>query len=452
MAKLPKSALTPQQEAAITRLFEHDSTFMVAPLGFGKCVIGQTALQELYLAGAFKRALVIAPLRVVTSTWEVEARHWDHLDAGLFVSAVGGPKQRAAAVASKSPIVMVNFESAAALIKEHGAAFDALLVDELTWLKSSGGELFKVMRPWSKKLKWRAGLTATPVAEHGSDLYGQALILDSGRALGTRREGFMQTYFVPLDYKGYSWGLREGAATQIAQALRGLLYVVDGAEYEATLPPIDDVTLVSVMSPAGCELYEQMSKEGVIEHYGVVAPNEAVRSGKKLQIASGGLYRSADELEKELVWTDPDMRRANVVQDYADSCDEPLIITYTFGFQLQELMRRFPTAPVLGGGRNCTHQDIAAFNAGDIPVLIGHPRSFGMGLNLQGACRTMLHYSPIQSADRYRQVIGRIRRRGQKADVVRRVSFVSDATEELTTLKALLKKETDERALMRALA
>lgn len=450
--KLSKSLLTGQQNDAITRLFEYDSTFMVAPLGFGKCVIGMTALQELYQAGVFKRALVIAPLRVVTSTWATEAHKWGHLNPSLFVSAVGGQKQRAAAISCGAPVVMVNFESAAQLIGECPSVFDALLVDELTWLKSSGGELFKVMRPWSRKLAWRAGLTATPVAEHGSDLYGQALILDGGRALGTRREAFMNKYFVPLDYKGYNWGLKDGAAAGLAAALRGLLYVVDGSEYEDTLPPIDDVTVSTPLSDSARRLYDLMSAEGVIEDLGVVAPNEAVRAGKCLQISSGGLYRSADELEKELVWSDPECRRATAVQDFVLGCREPVIITYTFGFQLSELMARFPDAPVLGGGGTCTQRDIAAFNEGDIPVLIGHPRSFGMGLNLQGACRTMLHYSPIQSADRYRQVIGRIRRRGQQADVVRRVSFVAGGTGEESTLRALLRKGADEQLLMSALS
>ena len=88
-----------------------------------------------------------------------------------------------------------------------------------------------------------------------------------------------------------------------------------------------------------------------------------------------------------------------------------------------------------------------AFNAGEIPVLLGHPKSFGMGLNLQGACRTMIHYSPIYSGDRYRQVIGLIHRRGQTQQV-RRVSFFAPGTVEEKTMAALARKERDEAAFM----
>jgi SNF2 family DNA or RNA helicase len=70
-----------------------------------------------------------------------------------------------------------------------------------------------------------------------------------------------------------------------------------------------------------------------------------------------------------------------------------------------------------------------------------------MGLNLQGACRTMIHYSPMYSADRYRQCIGRIHRRGQTQEV-KRVSFYAPGTVEEGIIAALGRKERDEAAFM----
>ena len=87
---LTKECLTEAQQAAITRLYEKDRTLLVGGLGFGKCVVGLTALQELLRDGALKRVLVLAPMRVVTSTWMEEIRKWDHLDPTLMVSAIGG--------------------------------------------------------------------------------------------------------------------------------------------------------------------------------------------------------------------------------------------------------------------------------------------------------------------------------------------------------------------------
>ena len=118
-----------------------------------------------------------------------------------------------------------------------------------------------------------------------------------------------------------------------------------------------------------------------------------------------------------------------------------------FRSQLEALLGVFPGAPVLGVGGSCTAEDLVRFNRGEIQVLLGHPKSFGMGLNLQGACRTMIHFSPMYSADRYRQVIGRIHRRGQ-SQAVRRVSFFAPDTVEERIISALVRKEQDEAAFM----
>jgi SNF2 family DNA or RNA helicase len=59
----------------------------------------------------------------------------------------------------------------------------------------------------------------------------------------------------------------------------------------------------------------------------------------------------------------------------------------------------------------------------------------------------MIHYSPMYSADRYRQCIGRIHRRGQTQEV-KRVSFYAPGTVEEGIIAALGRKERDEAAFM----
>jgi superfamily II DNA or RNA helicase len=109
---LTKECLTEAQQAAISRLYETDRTLFIGGLGFGKCVVALTAMQELLRDGVLGRVLVLAPLRVVTSTWMQEIHAWDHINPALVVSAVGGAKARKAALQSKAGIVCINFESA----------------------------------------------------------------------------------------------------------------------------------------------------------------------------------------------------------------------------------------------------------------------------------------------------------------------------------------------------
>lgn len=446
--KLDKSLLTLEQQAAITRLFEHDQTLLVAGLGFGKAVVGLTALQELLDADAFRRVLVLAPLRVATSTWASEVHKWSHLRPELVAIACGGEQARHAAIESCKPIVVINFESAVQLIEEAGADyFDAMLIDELTKLKATGGALFKTLRRWVKKLKWRAGMTATPVAEFGGDIYGQALLLDDGKALGTRKDAFMQEFFTPLDFKGYNWALRPGADKRIAARLSGLLYRADDTGYLDSLPELVDRLIAVPLTSEARYVYNTLQKESIFE--AVVAPNEAVKAGKLAQIAAGGLYMNDDD-ERTLYWEDEDRTRMKVLVELVRELNTPVIITYTYGFQLDELVQQWPDAPVLGGKGRATAKDLEAFNRGGVPVLIGHPKSMGMGLNLQGACHTLIHLSPLYSADMYKQTVGRIHRRGQTQPCTR-ISLYSPDTVEDRILSSLVRKAADEKNFMSAL-
>lgn len=445
---LSHTFLTESQQAGITHLYENDRTMFVGGLGFGKCVVGLTAITELVRAGELKRVLVIAPLRVVESTWLPEANKWDHLDWRMVVSAVGGEESRKRALKSGAPIVCINFESTKQILEQAramGVKFDGFLIDELSCLKGCGGALFRTLRHWVKDMRWRVGMTATPVAENAEDMYAQALLLDDGEALGTRYEVFQNKYFIQSDYKGYSWVLREGAAEQICSRVQKLVYRADDSSYLAALPDLHDEQIEVPLGVEGSALYAEMQNKMLIKSLDVVGKNSAVVAGKLAQIASGGLYRGDD---RELVWEDPDGARLEAVTWWVRRHrGEPVIITYQYAFQLQALKSVYSDAPVLGVGGNCSAKDLERFNSGEIPVLLGHPKSFGMGLNLQGACRTMLHYSPMYSADRYRQVIGRIHRRGQTQDV-RRVSFFAPGTVEEKIISALERKELDEAAFM----
>ena len=60
---LNEQDLTPAQQDAVERLYNHDSTLLIAGLGFGKAIVGLTAMQELLDEGVLTRILVLAPKR-----------------------------------------------------------------------------------------------------------------------------------------------------------------------------------------------------------------------------------------------------------------------------------------------------------------------------------------------------------------------------------------------------
>jgi SNF2 family DNA or RNA helicase len=79
---------------------------------------------------------------------------------------------------------------------------------------------------------------------------------------------------------------------------------------------------------------------------------------------------------------------------------------------LAELQRRYPRAETLDAPNV-----IDRWNAGEIELLLVHPKSAGHGLNLQfGGCR-MVFFALPWSLELYEQTIGRLHRSGQRHDV-----------------------------------
>lgn len=447
-ALLPESLLTPEQNEAIDRLFEHDETLLIAGVGFGKAIVGLTAARDLLAAGEVRRVLVLAPLKVATLTWGTEPAKWAHIRDDLVAVACGAPTRRNAAVASGARVVVTNFENAVWMLENHGDQFDALLIDEITKLKTVSGTAAKKLRYWVKGLKWRAGMSASPVAESGADIYGQALLLDLGKALGTRKQAFLEKYLVPVDYERRKWVLPPGGELAMALPLQRLVYYANDASYREGLPRLDVRVRELALPEAGQALYDTLARNKVLPEQGVVARSAGVLTNKLYQIAAGGLY-AGDAEDRELVWFDPykiDWACDVVARLPQMHC---AVIVYTYTFELDELRKRFPTAPVLGGGAKFTDRDLAAWSKRHHKVLLMHPKSAAHGLNLQYGGHTLIQLSPIWGADPAAQIVGRLRRRGQPSDVVTQHVAVARGTKDEDALAGLEFKGGEEDRAMK---
>ena len=65
--------LRPYQDEAADFLYERDRAMILAPVGAGKTAITLTAMRDAINDGLAKRFLVVAPKRVCTDVWPVEA-------------------------------------------------------------------------------------------------------------------------------------------------------------------------------------------------------------------------------------------------------------------------------------------------------------------------------------------------------------------------------------------
>jgi len=409
--------LRPYQDEAADFLYERDRAMILAPVGAGKTAITLTAMQAMVKDGYASRFLVLAPKRVCTDVWPIEARKWA-LELHCR-TAVGTPRSRGEALDSDAHIVAINYDNIGWLAEQDLSTFDAIVFDELTKLKNPSGTRFKALHKIIDQFKIRWGLTGSFTSNGLEDVFGQCKIVDE-KLLGRAKGAFLQQYFVCMNRDFGEWLPRPGALPLVMQRIKPATYVLEPGEYKDKLP---ECHVVQLRCPMGDRLpYEKMKKDFVVQFptAEVLAANAAAVTSKLQQMASGFAYsteRVATAVPgkfshfKEAVWFS---------SHKFDRLDELLeenqhantLLVYQFQEEVAELRRRYPKLATLDDDRA-----IERWNAGQTELLAVHPKSAGHGLNLQhGGCH-MVFLSLPWSLELYEQVIGRLHRSGQQRDV-----------------------------------
>jgi SNF2 family DNA or RNA helicase len=388
---------------------------ILAPVGAGKTAITLTAMTELIAEGHVKRWLVLAPKRVCTDVWPVEQPKWAP-DFEIAV-AIGTPKQRQTAFDSAASIVVTNYDNIQSL--PDLSNFDGVVFDELTRLKNPSGKRFKALLAHLDKIPFRWGLTGSFTSNGLEDVFGQCKVIDQ-TLLGRAKGAFFQKYFVCVNRDFGDWQPRKGALEQVMDAIRPATFVLEPGEYSDKLPQLNVVEMRCDM--ADRKPYEKMKRDFVLE-YGedrIIAANAAAVTNKLQQMASGFVYDT-----QTVVALDPGKFQVKQKAFWFsthkfDLLDEILnenqrantIIVYNYKEELAELLRRYPLARTIDD-----FNAIQRWNAGEIELLLIHPKSAGHGLNLQfGGCK-MIFLSLPWSLELFEQTVGRIHRGGQTQDV-----------------------------------
>lgn len=409
--------LRPYQDEAADFLYERDRAMILAPVGAGKTAITLTAMQAMIKDGHASRFLVLAPKRVCTDVWPIEARKW--ASALTIAVAVGSPTLRWAAMKHGDSIVVINYDNIGWLAEQDLSSFDAIVFDELTKLKNPSGTRFKALHKVIDQFKIRWGLTGSFTSNGLEDVFGQCKIIDE-KLLGRAKGAFLQQYFVCMNRDFGEWLPRPGALPLVMERIKPATYVLEPGEYRDKLPECHVVELRCQLNDRAP--YEKMKKDFVVQFptAEILAANAAAVTSKLQQMASGFVYAServASEVpgkfisSKEAVWFS---------RHKFDRLDELLeenqhantLLVYQFQEEVAELRRRYPKLATLDDDRA-----IERWNAGQIELLAVHPKSAGHGLNLQHGGAHMVFLSLPWSLELYEQVIGRLHRSGQVRDV-----------------------------------
>jgi hypothetical protein len=184
--------------------------------------------------------------------------------------------------------------------------------------------------------------------------------------------------------------------------------------------------------------YRELEREASLEIKGrwgdpevVEAVNNGVLVGKLLQFANGSLY-GEDGVDHPI-----HTKKLDVLESILEeSGGKPLLVAYSFQFDKQAILKRFPFAKVFGESEN----DKRHWNAGKYPMMLMHPASAGHGLNFQAGSNIAVWFGLNWSLELYLQFIKRLWRSGQKEDRVLLPTILAANTADYDVYRALGKK------------
>lgn len=373
-------------------------------------------MRDMIRDGHTRRWLVLAPKRVCTDVWPIEAPKWaPELTLAL---AVGTPTQRRAAFDSNANVIVTNYDNIQSLPPLY---VDGVVFDELTRLKNPSGKRFKALDALIEKVRFRWGLTGSFTSNGLEDVFGQCKIVDS-MLLGRTKGAFLQKYFVCVNRDFGEWQPRRGALEQVMAAIKPATFVLEPGEYADKLPPLHTVEM-------RCDLtdpkpYNDMKRKFVLELAGaeIAAPSAAAVTMKLQQLAAGFIYDSAStasdtpgrfHVKKTAHWISTE--KFDLLDDIlTENQGADTIVVYNFQEELAELRRRYPHARTLD-----EPNAVARWNEGKTRLLLLHPKSAGHGLNLQlnRNGNKIIFLSLPWSLELYEQTVGRLHRGGQTQDV-----------------------------------
>lgn len=439
-----------EQFAAVKRLIENAVHLLLLDPGAGKTSISLAAFTRLKKRGVANKALIIAPLRPCYLVWPAEVDKWKQFEHLTYTVLHGNDKEDR--LEDDVDLYIVNPDGlewlfgAETYTKPSGKkgvrlnldrfmklGIDTLIIDELTRfadISSNRSQMMDAVVPFFQR-RW--GLTGSPAANGLMKIFGQARTVDEGRTFGRFITHFRSRYFKQHPFKKFRWDLKTlendgmDGEKAIFDALRPIAYRV---EMKNSKTPVGIPLRVEVELPPKARALYKMVEEDMFAlvdaprkrdgHLPITAANAGVALGKCRQVASGAIYPDAG-YEVKGFKTVSGSRPYIVVHDekldaLAERLDElqgqPYLLGYEFQHDLDRILKRWPGTPYFDSDMAAGKRLEARWNAGEIPLLLGHPQSIGHGLNLQQSSRHVGWFSQTWDYELYDQFIRRVMRRG----------------------------------------
>ena len=410
--------------------------------------LGKTTTALTIVAEQFKgTTLVVAPKRVAETVWMEESQKWEHLKHLKIAKILGTPSQRLAALKSSSNVYLVNLENLIWLLEQPKTQFNNLIIDESSRFKDPSTKRFKSLKKHLKNFERRIILTGTPTPQGMGDLWSQVGIIDLGQRLESSLTKFRTKYMHPgkrNPHTGviYNWELNQGADAIIMDKVSDVCFSLKAKDY-LELPNVSYLIHKVGITYQIRNTYDTPKKDMVAEIKGqtVTASTAATLTGKLLQFTSGAIY------SEDGSWKEVHTAKLEYLESLLEESSSPTLVFYHFKHSLERIRNAFPEAVVL------TDSNIQAWRDGKIRIMLAHPQSGGIGINLQcnaGQTAQTIWYDLPWSSENYIQANARIYRQGQEKPVIIHHLCVEKSIDD-QVIKVLDKKITIQDALMESL-
>jgi len=387
-------------------------------MGLGKTIASLTNIVERQNLVQVYGTLVVAPLRVIQTVWRQEAAQWSHTKHLRFSVIHGAPDERVRAYQIPADVYLVNYEGLPWLCQQlihtylsrgRHLPFNQMIFDEISKLKDPMTSRHESIRSIVPFCPYRIGLTGTPAANGFMDLFGQYLVIDMGTRLGDVPSNFKEKYFNKNNWgMGSKYEVAIGAEDRIKAQIEGITMQMSAADY-LDLPPIKFNDIWVDLPPKARAEYERLERDMFMELDSgaeVEVFNAASLINKCLQAANGAAY-----VETGGPWDRLHDAKLDALEDIVEeAAGKPLLLSYSFRHDAARIEKHLkgvhPINSKLGDAK--INQLVEQWNAGKVPILLGHPASMGHGLNLQHGGDTIVMFGLPWSLEQYEQVINRL--------------------------------------------
>ena len=323
-----------------------------------------------------------------------------------------------------------------------------VVVDESSSFKDQSTKRWKALKRARPKIKRIVLLTGTPAPNNLIDLWAQIYLLDEGARLGRTIGGFRERYFNPDKRSAeriFTYKPKFGAEETV-QRLIGDICISMKAEDYLKLPDCITVNTAVTLDSKAAKAYQTLEKTMLLEinNEEITADMAAVLTGKLLQLAGGAVYDA--NKTAQLVHN----CKIDAFTELIESLNgEHALVFYSFQHERDRLLEALKKSRL----RVRVYQnsdDEAAWNNGDVDILLAHPMSTAYGLNLQDGGHHIIWFGPTWSLEQYQQANKRLHRQGQKHPVIIH-HLIAEGTVDEDVIEALGRKSGTQEALLSAL-